>query len=94
MPPDYAAAHAYDSVNLLIAAIRHGGLNRAKIGDALRSLIPLPGVTGTITWDSLGSNTRPVGAGHDPRTGESSRSSAWRITDSQGAMIRVLYCSR
>ncbi len=60
VPPDYAAASTYDSLNLLIAAIRHGGLNRAKIGDALRELSPYPGVTGTIAWDKLGSNTRPV----------------------------------
>src|SRR5208337_615092 len=29
--PDYAAASTYDALNLLIAAIRRGGLNRAKI---------------------------------------------------------------
>ena len=69
MPPDYAAAHTFDSVNLLIAAIRHGGLNRAKIGDALRSASPSAGVTGPITWDSLGSNTRPVALGTIARGG-------------------------
>ena len=60
VPPDYAAAHTYDALNLLIAAIRRAGLNRAKIGDALRELAPYPGVTGSIAWDKLGSNTRPV----------------------------------
>ncbi len=60
VPPDYAAAHTYDALNLLIAAIRRGGLNRAKIGDALRELAPYPGVTGTIAWDKLGSNTRSL----------------------------------
>jgi len=58
--PDYAAASTYDALNLLIAAIRRGGLNRAKIADALVELSPYPGVTGTIAWDKLGSNTRPV----------------------------------
>jgi branched-chain amino acid transport system substrate-binding protein len=61
--PDYAAAHTYDSLNLLFAAIRRGGLNRAKIGDAIRGLSPYEGVTGTITWDKLGSNTRDVPLG-------------------------------
>ncbi len=60
VPPDYATAHTYDAINLLIAAIRRAGLNRAKIGDALRELAPYPGLTGPIAWDKLGSNTRPV----------------------------------
>ncbi len=60
VPPDYAAAHTYNALNLLIAAIRRAGLNRAKIGDALRDLAPYSGVTGTIAWDKLGSNTRAV----------------------------------
>jgi len=63
VPPDYAAASAYDALNLLIAAIRRSGLNRAKIADALGELSPYPGVTGAITWDKLGSNTRGVGLG-------------------------------
>ncbi len=60
VPPDYVAASTYDALSLLIAAIRRGGLNRAKIADALGQLNPYPGVTGTISWDKLGSNTRPV----------------------------------
>jgi branched-chain amino acid transport system substrate-binding protein len=60
VPPDYAAASTYDALNLLIAAIRRGGLNRAKIADALGEVSPYPGVTGTIAWDKLGSNTRAV----------------------------------
>ena len=59
---DYAAAHTYDAVRLLIAAIRRAGLNRAAIGDALRDLSPTRGITGPIRWDNLGSNTRPVEA--------------------------------
>jgi branched-chain amino acid transport system substrate-binding protein len=58
--PDYLAAHTYDAVNLLIAAIRHSRLNRARIRDALRELSPWQGVSGPIAWDSPGRNRRPV----------------------------------
>jgi branched-chain amino acid transport system substrate-binding protein len=58
--PDFAAAHTYDAVRLLIAAIRKAGLNRARIGDALRDLSPWTGVTGTVNWDRTGSNERRV----------------------------------
>ena len=58
--PDYLAAHTYDAVNLLIAAIRKAGLNRALIRDAISELSPWDGVTGTIKWDPLGSNNRIV----------------------------------
>ncbi len=61
--PDYTAAYSYDAVNLLIAAIRQAGLNRARIRDAVRNLSPYEGVTGSINWDGLGSNCRPVGLG-------------------------------
>jgi branched-chain amino acid transport system substrate-binding protein len=61
--PDYAAAHTYDAFRLLVAALRTAGLNRARIRDALKSLSPYSGVTGTIRWDPLGSNTRPVSLG-------------------------------
>jgi ABC-type branched-subunit amino acid transport system substrate-binding protein len=61
--PDYLAAHTYDAVNFLIAAIRKAGLNRARIHDAVRSLSPWQGVTGKIQWDPLGSNSRLVRLG-------------------------------
>jgi branched-chain amino acid transport system substrate-binding protein len=61
--PDYLAAHTYDAVNLLIAAICKAGLNRARIHDAVRSLSPWQGVTGKIQWDPLGSNSRLVHLG-------------------------------
>jgi ABC-type branched-subunit amino acid transport system substrate-binding protein len=61
--PDYLAAHTYDAVNLLIAAIRKAGLNRARIHDAVRSLSPWRGITGKIRWDPLGSNSREVHLG-------------------------------
>ncbi len=60
---DYKAAATYDAVRLLIAAIHKAGLNRAGIRDALVELSPWPGITGTIRWDKLGSNTRPVQLG-------------------------------
>jgi len=62
-PPDYAAAHTYDAVRLLVAAIRKAGMNRARIRDALKELSPFSGVTGAVHWDPLGSNTRPVSLG-------------------------------
>ena len=61
--PDYLAAHTYDTVNLLVAAIRKAGLNRARIRDAVRELSPWAGVTGTIKWDTLGGNSRAVQLG-------------------------------
>ncbi|UCC32607.1 MAG: ABC transporter substrate-binding protein [Phycisphaerales bacterium] len=63
MYPDYTAAHTYDAMNLLIAAIRTAGLNRVLIRDATRELSPFPGITGHITWDPTGHNHRPVGLG-------------------------------
>jgi len=61
--PDYTAAYTYDAVNLAVAAIRQAGLNRARIRDVVRNLSPYKGVTGSINWDGLGSNCRPVGLG-------------------------------
>ena len=61
--PDFLAAHTYDAVNLLIAAIRKAGLNRPRIHDAVRLLSPWQGVTGKIQWDPLGSNSRLVNLG-------------------------------
>jgi ABC-type branched-subunit amino acid transport system substrate-binding protein len=62
-PPDYAAAHAYDAVRLVIAAVRKAGLNRARIRDALAEIGPWEGATGTVQWDGRGRNRRPVGLG-------------------------------
>jgi branched-chain amino acid transport system substrate-binding protein len=61
--PDYAAGQAYDSVLLVAAAVRHAGLNRPRINDAVRGLSPWPGVTGPIRWNRLGQNERAVGLG-------------------------------
>ncbi|MHB8900026.1 MAG: ABC transporter substrate-binding protein, partial [Thermoguttaceae bacterium] len=58
--PDYAAAATYDAVEMLVAAVRRAGLNRARIGDAFRELSPWQG---TARWDSLGGNTRAAQLG-------------------------------
>jgi len=61
--PDYAAAHMYDTVSLLVAAIRQAGLDRTGIQGAVRELSPWSGVTGEIRWDTVGANCRPVRMG-------------------------------
>jgi branched-chain amino acid transport system substrate-binding protein len=58
--PDWAAAHTYDAVRVLLEAIRRAGLDRAGIRDALAELGPWSGVTGTLEWDPTGQNRRPV----------------------------------
>jgi branched-chain amino acid transport system substrate-binding protein len=60
-PPDHAAGQSYDAVRLAAEAVRRAGLNRARIDDALRGLVPWTGVTGVVQWDALGRNERPVG---------------------------------
>ncbi len=69
-PPDEAAAHGYDAVRLVAAAVRHAGLNRPLIRDAVRSLAPWSGASGTVGWNALGRNDRPVVVGRwqDGRT--------------------------
>jgi ABC-type branched-subunit amino acid transport system substrate-binding protein len=57
--PDYAAACAYDSVRVAVAAIRKAGLNRARIRDAIAVLPPYEGASGHIEWDEFGQNRRP-----------------------------------
>ena len=61
-PPDYTAAYTYDATRVLIAAIRRGGLNRARIRQAMRKLSPWQGITGAIRWDGTGQNRgrRPI----------------------------------
>jgi branched-chain amino acid transport system substrate-binding protein len=57
---DFAAAQTYDALHLIAAALRVSGPNRARLGDALRSLSPWKGSAGTLAWDNTGQNTRPV----------------------------------
>ncbi|NOY36380.1 MAG: amino acid ABC transporter substrate-binding protein [Chlorobi bacterium] len=60
--PDVFAAHAYDGMNIIIAAIRKAGLNRYRIRDALTDMKTFQGyhgVTGKIifdpSWNDIGS---------------------------------------
>jgi branched-chain amino acid transport system substrate-binding protein len=62
-PPDEAAAHAYDAVRLVAAAVRRAGLNRPLIRDAVRALAPWTGASGGVTWNARGRNARAVGLG-------------------------------
>jgi ABC-type branched-subunit amino acid transport system substrate-binding protein len=59
--PDVFAAHAYDGMNILLAAIQKVGLNRVLIRDALTDLKTFQnyeGITGKIvfdgTWNDIG----------------------------------------
>lgn len=67
--PDYAARYAYESTRLLMAAIRRAGLNRARIGDAVRELSPWKGTAASIEWDPLGQNRSPIILGTVPSAG-------------------------
>jgi branched-chain amino acid transport system substrate-binding protein len=62
-PPDEAAAHGYDAVRLVAAAVRRAGLNRALVRDAVRALAPWPGASGSVAWNALGRGERPVALG-------------------------------
>ena len=57
--PDIIAAYAYDGMKFLLRAIRVGGLNRAKIRDAMAEMRGFHGVTGELCFDGSGSNVRP-----------------------------------
>jgi branched-chain amino acid transport system substrate-binding protein len=69
-PPDAAAYHAFDAAEIVIAAVRRAGRNRAAVRDALGELTPWAGVSGPIRWDKLGRNDRPATVAeirHEPR---------------------------
>ncbi|MCC7264495.1 MAG: ABC transporter substrate-binding protein [Candidatus Latescibacteria bacterium] len=51
--PSYVALFAYDTTQLVIAALRRSGLNRARLRDALADL-PFAGLTGDLSFNSLG----------------------------------------
>lgn len=67
--PDYTAAHTYDALTLLLAAVREAGLDRTRIRDVVRDRSPWHGVTGPIRWDATGRNVRtpPLGMIRDGR---------------------------
>ena len=58
--PDSFSAHGYDAMILMCTAIRKAGLNRYRIRDALANTKNHPGVTGRITFDHQGNDTRDV----------------------------------
>jgi branched-chain amino acid transport system substrate-binding protein len=60
--PDAYAAYAYDGMNLLIAAIEKGGLNRGQIMDALRDRRgrTYDGVAGREQFDHTLNNIAPI----------------------------------
>jgi branched-chain amino acid transport system substrate-binding protein len=61
--PDVFAAHAYDGMNLLIAAINKVGLNRVLIRDILaerKTFQGFPGVTGNIVLDGSWNEIRDI----------------------------------
>ena len=61
--PDTFAAHAYDGMNLLIAAVREAGLNRARIRDSLFNRKSYRGVSGETLFDTNMSNVAPLWVG-------------------------------
>lgn len=61
--PDMFAAHAYDGMNILIAAIDKAGLNRVLIRDLLTDLKTFQGyegVTGKIIFDASWNDIGPI----------------------------------
>jgi ABC-type branched-subunit amino acid transport system substrate-binding protein len=63
MEPDVFAAHAYDGMNILIAAIQKAGLNRALIRDLLTDLKTFQGyrgITGEIIFDASWNDIGPI----------------------------------
>ncbi len=58
--PDFAARQTYDSLRLLALAIENAGLQRERIRDAIRNLVPWEGVNGIVDWDQFGQNRRSV----------------------------------
>ena len=63
LEPDVFAAHAYDGMNLLIAAINKVGLNRVLIRDILaerKTFQGFPGVTGNIELDGSWNEIRNI----------------------------------
>lgn len=58
--PDVYAAHAYDGANMVVEAIRKGGLNRYRIRDELAAMRQYHGVTGEIILDDAYTDRGPV----------------------------------
>ncbi len=58
--PETYAAHAYDGMSMLIAAIEQAGLNRALIRDRLAAMKDYAGVTGQQEMDAVFSDRSPA----------------------------------
>jgi ABC-type branched-subunit amino acid transport system substrate-binding protein len=58
--PETYAAHAYDGMNMIIAAIEKAGLNRALIRDQLAAMSNYKGVTGKKELDAVFSDRSPA----------------------------------
>lgn len=56
--PDYVEALTYDATRLLLEALQRAGPRRAAMRVALADLSPWMGITGTVTFDGTGQNTR------------------------------------
>ncbi|MCP4693929.1 MAG: amino acid ABC transporter substrate-binding protein [Desulfobacterales bacterium] len=59
-PPETYAAHAYDGMSMIIAAIEKGGLNRARIRDELAAMKTWQGVTGPKEFDPVFNDISPA----------------------------------
>jgi branched-chain amino acid transport system substrate-binding protein len=57
--PDVHAGYAYDAARLVTMAVRHAGLNRVRIRDALACVRNFPGVSGDIVLDATHNNISP-----------------------------------
>jgi branched-chain amino acid transport system substrate-binding protein len=57
--PDATAALTFDGVGMVVRAIRSGGLNRARIRDALSEMNGHEGVCGPRAFDNTGATTAP-----------------------------------
>jgi ABC-type branched-subunit amino acid transport system substrate-binding protein len=58
--PEQFASMAYDTMNMLLDSICKGGLNRARIHDALANIEEYDGVTGHMVFDPNLKNTAPL----------------------------------
>ncbi|MFC2173034.1 ABC transporter substrate-binding protein [Acidobacteriota bacterium] len=60
-PPDSFAAHSYDAMYILVRALQRSmAVDREKLKDAMLETKNFPGVTGPITFDENGNDTRDV----------------------------------
>jgi len=58
--PGYYSALAYDATNIVLLAIKKGGIKSADIKNALYEIKDFLGVTGKTTFDANGDVTKPV----------------------------------